>query len=109
MERSRDLIAGQLTLDYFMRKAAEGWKLAAVEWVRDSDTLADTGPLKTSTEPEETPYGLRVSEDGPHLEQNPLEITVLKLILEKIVREKRVTEIANELNDEGFRTRRGGA
>jgi hypothetical protein len=41
------------------------------------------------------------------LEPNPLERTVLLLILEKIIREKRVTEIASELNEEGMRTRRG--
>ncbi|MBV9156466.1 MAG: recombinase family protein [Acidobacteriaceae bacterium] len=41
------------------------------------------------------------------MEENPLEITVLMLILEKIVKEKRVTEIAHDLNLEGFRTRAG--
>ncbi|MGA8025566.1 MAG: recombinase family protein [Bryobacteraceae bacterium] len=108
MQRSRDLIAGELTLDYFMRKAAEGWRLSAVEWVRDTaDGVSETESLQVSVEPQEIPYGLRISEDGSHLEQNPLEVTVLMLILEKIVREKRITEIANELNREGFQTRGG--
>lgn len=110
MQRSRDLIAGQLTLDYFMRKAAEGWKLAAVEWVRElGDEVTDAEPFAGSVEPEDIPYGLRISEDGLHLERNPLETTVLLLILEKIVKEKRVTEIASDLNMEGFTTRRGVA
>ncbi len=111
MERSRDLIAGQITLDYFMRKAAQGWKLTAVEWVRGAeDAATDSHPMEVSVEPpEEIPFGLRISQDGLHLEENPLELTVLMLILEKIVKEKRVTEIANELNTDGFRTRGGRA
>lgn len=110
MQRSRDLIAGQLTLDYFMRKAAEGWKVAAIEWVREpAANVTGAEPFEVSVEPEEIPYGLRISDDGGRLEQNPLETTVLMLILEKIVREKRITEIANELNIEGFKTRRGRA
>ncbi len=105
-QRSRDLIAGQITLDYFVRKAAEGWTLAAVEWVREIEEAAvKAEPLDISAQTEEIPYGVQVSEDG-RLEQNPLEMTVLLLILEKIVKEKRVTEIANELNREGFKTRR---
>ncbi len=62
-----------------------------------------------SVDAEEIPYGLRLSEDGLHLEPNPVERTVLLLILDKIVREKRITEIANELNADGLRTRRDSA
>ena len=43
------------------------------------------------------------------MESHPVERTVLLLILEKIVREKAITQIANELNKEGFRTRRNTA
>ncbi len=108
-QRSRDLIAGQITLDYFVRKAAEGWTLAAVEWVREievEDVAVKAQAVDLPLQAEEIPYGVRVSEDGARLEQNPLETTVLLLILEKIVKEKRVTEIADELNREGFKTRR---
>ena len=31
-QRSRDLMGGPTSLDYFMRRAADGWTLAAVEW-----------------------------------------------------------------------------
>ena len=109
IQRSRDLVTGQLTLDYFMRKAAEGWTVAAVEWVRETQDTAHAEPLSTAANGEEAPYGLRVAEDGSQLEQNPLERTVLLLILDKIIREKRITEIARELNAEGLKTRRGMA
>jgi hypothetical protein len=108
MQRSRDLVSGQITLDYFMRKAAEGWSLAAVEWVRDVQHGAQ--PLESfqeSTVKAELPYGLQLAEGGLHLVPNPLEATVLLLILEKIVKEKRIAEIASDLNHTGHRTREG--
>jgi recombinase len=109
-QRSRDVAPGQLTLDYFVRKAAEGWTLAAVEWVREveAEDEAHVEPVEVSPRGEDVPYGLRMSEEGLHLEAHPVERTVLLLILEKIVREKAITQIANELNSEGFRTRRHG-
>lgn len=107
-QRSRDLIAGELTLDYFMKKAAEGWKLAAVEWVREvADSVSDAVPLQVAVHPEQVPYGLQFAPDGMHLERNPLETAVLLMILEEIVKEKRITEIAADLNGHGFKTRSG--
>jgi Recombinase len=109
-QRSRDLVGGPLSLDYFMRRAADGWTLAAVEWVREveaPDSATEIPPLEINVEPEEIPYGLRISDDGLHLEPNPVEATVLLLILEKIVLEKRLSQIADDLNIRGFRTRRG--
>jgi hypothetical protein len=106
IQRSRDLITGQLTLEYLAKKTAEGWTIAAVEWVREVPDAARE-PLQVAVDTENIPYGLRISADGLHLEPNPLERTVLLLILEKIVKEKRVTEIAKELNAEGMRTRTG--
>lgn len=105
IQRSRDLVTGQLTLDYFVRKAAEGWTLSAVEWVREVEDRVQVEPLQISAIGEEIPYGSRLSADGLHLEANPLERTVLLLILNKIVHEKRITQIAAELNSDGFRTR----
>jgi hypothetical protein len=95
-------------LDYFMRKMAEGWTPAAIEWVREvRDQPERVEPFQVAIEGEELPYGVQLSADGLHLEQNPLEKTVLLMILERIVREKRITEIASELNTAGLKTRRG--
>ncbi|MBV9302036.1 MAG: recombinase family protein [Acidobacteriaceae bacterium] len=109
-QHSRELVAGPITLDYFMKRAAEGWSIAAIEWVREVEA-ADDQPYQTSFETklptEEIPYGLRIAEDGLRLEPNPIETTVLLLILEKIVIEKRLTQIAADLNQRGYRTRKG--
>ncbi len=107
-QRSRDLVSGQITLDYFMRKAAEGWSLTAVEWVREvGQGVQPIAPLQDSRVKTEVPYGLQVAENGLELVPNPLEATVLLLILEKIVKEKRIGDIASELNRNGHRTREG--
>jgi len=93
-----------------MRRAADGWTLAAIEWVREveaPDRTTQASSVTGSIEPEEVPYGLGVGADGLQLEPNPVETTVLLLILEKIVMEKRLSQIADDLNDRGFRTRRG--
>jgi len=109
MQRIRDVVAGQqLTLDYFMERAAEGWTVAAVEWVRELGDSEQADATAASNLDEQPPYGLQVSAAGAHLEENTLEKSVLLLILEKVVKEKRVTEIAAELNASGFSTRRGG-
>ncbi len=108
IQRSRDLISGHVTLDYFVRKAAEGWNLTAIEWVREVvGQPAHDQPFQVAIEGEEPPYGVQFATDGLHLEQNPLEKTVLLLILEEIVKERRITEIAGDLNAAGLKTRRG--
>jgi hypothetical protein len=108
IQRSRDLISGQVTLEYFMQKMAEGWSLTAIEWVRETqDQPGSVEPFHVAIDGEDFPYGVQLASDGLHLEQNPLEKTVLLMILEKIVREKRITEIARDLNTAGLKTRQG--
>lgn len=106
LQRNRELVSGPLTLDYFVQKAADGWKLSALEWVREVDATVPSDSVVPLTH-QEIPYGSRLSEDGSHLEHNPLERTVLLLILEKIVRDERITDIARELNSQGMTTRSG--
>src|SRR5260370_32008851 len=57
---------------------------------------------------EEIPYGLRVAADCVHLEAHPTERESLLLMLELIVQDRTLSEVAAELNDRGFRNRRGG-
>jgi hypothetical protein len=110
-KRIRDVVTGQLTLDYFMQKAAAGWRLAAVEWVREAEAADSDAAAPPNAEVHFTtadvPFGFRIAESGLDLEQNPLEMTVLLLILENIVKDKRLTDIAADLNVSGYMTRRG--
>jgi hypothetical protein len=110
-KRIRDVVTGQLTLDYFMQKAAAGWTLAAVEWVREAEAAESDAAAPASVEvgftTADVPFGFRIAASGLDLEQNPLEMTVLLLILENIVKEKRLTDIAAYLNAGGYATRQG--
>ena len=77
-QRSRDVIPGQLTLDYFIRKAAAGWTLAADEWVREVEDEAHVPAVETSLSGDDVPYGLRLSEEGATLEELGRELGVSK-------------------------------
>lgn len=103
MQRVREVPSAPLTQDYVSQKAKEGWKLTAVEWEREVDEPAGPGPLA-----EEVPYGLRVSADCSHLEENPTEKQALIQMMDLIVQDAPLSMVAEELNRKGHRTRAGG-
>lgn len=102
-ERMREEMSSPPTADYWARKSEEGWRLAAVEWIREAKgaepTLADPA--------QEIPYGLRIAADCAHLEVHPTEREALMTMLELIVQDRTLSQVATELNARGFRTRRG--
>jgi hypothetical protein len=103
----RDVITGEVTLDHLARRFAEGWKIGSIEWFREGDAAGTAGEsARLLNDHAVLPYGLQVSESGI-VQENPLEATVLLLILEEIIREKRIQEIAIDLNLQGFSTRAG--
>ena len=96
MERIRDA-----SFELIERRVREGWKLAAVEWVRE---IEGQEPAR-----QEIPYGLRVSEDCRYLEEDPEERRAMLLMMELVVQDVRISDIAHQLNERGFRTRGGAA
>jgi hypothetical protein len=82
-------------------RAADGWRLSAVEWSRPSDYDRGTGVY-------ETPFGLRIAAGGTHLEESPDEVEVLLVLLEGIARDQRMGLITEDLNRRGWRMRGGG-
>lgn len=101
LERVREAWSGPLDVDYFRRKAAEGWKLAATEWVREAPEAEAAGAHVF----EEAPYGLRVAPDCSHLEEEPAEREALTAMMELIVEDYPLSRVAEELNRRGYRTR----
>jgi hypothetical protein len=102
-----DVVTGELSLEYFAKRFGEGWKVSSIEWSRESDEVSTSTESKNILdERSPLPYGFRITERGV-VQENPLEATVLLLILDQIVREKRIQEIANELNLQGYVTRDG--
>ena len=98
-ERLRETLSGPLDPEYVRQREAAGWRLAVVEWVRESGGSAPAVRL------EEVPYGLRVGPDCVHLEEDAAEQETIMLILEMLVQDIRLPAVAAELNRRGFRTR----
>ena len=96
-ERLRDFIAGDLDPDLMERRRNDGWKLVAVEWERSARTAE--GDMI------DVPYGYRVARDCRHLEEDPHEAEVLRLIMQMVVADRRLSDIAQELNVRGYVTR----
>ncbi len=109
-QRTHDSITGEVTLSYFSQRSAAGWRIASIDWERDVDeaNLPDkTAAVFTSPDQTTVPFGLQVSKVSPNLEENTWEASILLLILEQIVHEKRITDIARQLNTAGYTTREG--
>ena len=102
VERLREELANPPAPDYWGRMAESGWRLAAVEWTRE--VSAESGSSEPS---EEIPYGLQIADDCVHLEPNPAEREALLFMVELIVQDRGLMQVAAELNQRGFRTRRG--
>ena len=102
-ERTRQVISGEFGTEEFQRKLTEGWKPVAIEWERPMATSA----ASATTPAPEVPFGLRVSGDCAHLEDDPQEREVLFQIMELTIQDGPYSGIAEELNRRGFRTRDG--
>lgn len=100
-QHMREILSGPLTAADLDRKAAAGWKPAAVIWSREVG--ADEPPLADISQP--VPYGLKIAEDCAQLEQDIQEREALLVMLELIILDQSMSAIAEELNRRGFRTR----
>ncbi|HMD96187.1 MAG TPA: recombinase family protein [Terriglobia bacterium] len=104
VERIRELMRDVVGPDYFREKTEAGWKLVAVEWQRE----IESGPEEPRAFIEDVPFGLRVSADCQHLEENPSEKETLVTMMDLIVQDNPLSKVAEEMNQRGFRTRQGG-
>jgi len=77
----------------------------SLEWEREIETGLPRG--EASSLREEVPYGLRVAQDGLHLEENAAEKETLVRMMDLIVEDHSLSRVAEELNGRGFRTRQG--
>src|SRR5437660_468917 len=98
VERVREVLADALTQAYIDRKSGEGWKPVTIVWERQVEG-AQTEPANITEEP---PYGLKIAEDCTQLEQDIQEKEALLLMLEMIIQDKPLSEIAESLNQRGL-------
>ncbi len=99
-QRWREPISAISTDDVLDAKANQGWRPAAIEWVRDS-------PKRVESDRRPIPYGLRISPDCAHLEVDPIEREVMSLVVAMIAGDHPLSKIAAELNRHEFKTRHG--
>ncbi|HLW52642.1 MAG TPA: recombinase family protein [Candidatus Angelobacter sp.] len=102
IERIREIVSGPVDPADWKQKTDAGWKLVALEWRRE---IEGEEP-ESATIMEEVPYGLRVAADCQRLEDDPHEREVLMQIMELIVQDLSVSEIASQLSRRGLRTRK---
>jgi hypothetical protein len=103
IERVREVLSQPFDAEHFRRKLKEGWRLIVVHWEREVEGEA---PARAQWI-EEVPYGLRVAGDCRHLEEDPDERRVMELMLKLLSSDKSMSQIAQDLNEHGFRTRSG--
>ncbi len=109
-ERIREAVTGSVSKEYLEEKAGQGWRLVALEWEREG-----AGAVKPSAAPVQAilrqvvSFGLKVSADCEHLEEDPVEKAAMELMLQLIVEDKSLSQVAKELNQNNFSNRRGDA
>ncbi|MFZ0708014.1 MAG: recombinase family protein [Candidatus Korobacteraceae bacterium] len=102
IERIRESVSGPLNQAELQTRTAEGWKLVAVEWERERADAEAASQAEA-----EVPFGLKVSGDCAHLEEDANEREVLVAMMELTIQDGPYSSIADELNRRGFRTREG--
>jgi hypothetical protein len=112
-ERFREELSALPSPESLKQREAAGWRPVAIEWEREVTVMpSNEAALQNAPSlaapgksPEEIPYGLRITTDCLHLEENPAEIQILKFLAELIVQDASFTAMADALNQRGFRTR----
>ena len=100
-EKLRENVSELPTEEEVREKAAEGWKLVAVEWQREA-------PARAEEPAHETPFGLCAADGGTELRPDRGEQEILRLILGMVIDDDNSLEqVAAELNRRGL-PRRGG-
>ncbi len=104
VERVREFLSAPPEADYFREKVQAGWRLVSVDWERDDPNAQ---PMATAATEEEAPFGLTVADDCRHLTEQPAEKKALIRMMEMIVQDQPLPEVAAELNRSGYRMRSG--
>jgi Recombinase len=101
----RETVSTWPSAEQIRERASAGWRLAAIEWEREVPEQVAEGMEGFTGE--EIPFGTRIAGDCVHLEANPTEVQVLNLLAEMIVQDRSYKQMAEVLNERGFRTREG--
>ncbi len=103
IERYRQPVKGAMDFSDLEQRIAEGWEPIAIEWQRQVEGEGS----QTAGFVQEVPFGLQVAKDCMHLEENAEESRALTLMTDLIVDDRSLSEVADSLNQLGFRNRQG--
>jgi hypothetical protein len=106
IDHMRERVTILPTSTYLSKMHDAGWTLVALEWEREVETSGEPqGEAPVATE--EIPFGLRISADCRHLEDDPLEMQTLRFLAEMIVQDISFRSMADALTAREYRTRDG--
>ena len=107
IDHMREKVTILPTSTYLSKMHDAGWSLVALEWEREVETSGAPTEQEAPAASEEIPFGLRISSDCHHLEDDPLEMQTLKFLAEMIVQDISFTSMADALNIREYQTRDG--
>jgi hypothetical protein len=98
LERERQRVSGWPSGEELARRRAEGWEPVAIDWEREPSRK----PTSSRPHELEIPYGFRAAADGFHMIDEPAERRALMIILDSIVDDRPLSQVATELNRAGI-------
>lgn len=108
IERITEIVNGAIDLNHFLAQTQAGWKLVALEWHREIPAeVAETSAVPAQRSVEDLPYGVRVAQDCHTLEIDPVENQILIDMMNLMVEDLPLSRVAIDLNNRGYRTRKG--
>jgi hypothetical protein len=115
IDRIREKVSVLPTSLYLSKMHDAGWGLVALEWERevevtdppDSSASVELAGQAMEAGSEQVPFGLRISADCQHLEDDPLEMRTLRFLAEMLVQDVSFRSMADALNARDYRTRDG--
>jgi hypothetical protein len=107
IEWLRETLSAVPTAESLREKQAAGWRPVAIEWEREIEVQPAAGPSSSGLPHDEIPFGLRIAADCRHLEDDPAEMEVLRLLAEMVVQDLSFPGMADILNKKALHTRDG--
>jgi hypothetical protein len=113
VDRIREKVSVLPTSLYLSKMHDAGWSLVALEWEREVEVTGQAELVGQAAEAgaeqgsEQIPFGLRISADCQHLEDDPLEMRTLRFLAEMLVQDVSFRSMADALNAREYRTRDG--
>lgn len=102
-KRTRETVGNLANPVYLMERATAGWRLR--RW--NGSATFPRGSTNRAPGRKSCPTGCQISVDGARLVENPSEIKIVILSLDRVVEDCPLSQVSAELNRHGYRMRNG--